>query len=61
MPTLHKVTHISRTPKRGLTDEEVREILRLYAEGKGSQHTLARQFGTSQSKVFNLIKGAKKS
>jgi predicted transcriptional regulator len=40
-----------------LSDTECQEIRRIYAEGKVSQHAIARQFGVSQHFVFKIVKG----
>ena len=39
-----------------MTDEKVREMRRLYAEGKATQKQLAEQFGIGQSKVSGIVR-----
>ena len=41
--------------RRKLTDEDVAEIRRLYAAGKGSHKALADRFGVSKSRVGMLV------
>jgi transposase-like protein len=46
--------------RRCLSDAERQEIRRIYAEGKASQHAIARRFGVSQVSVFRIVKGSAK-
>jgi transposase-like protein len=41
---------------RCLSDAQMQEIRRIYAEGKTSQHAIARRFGVSQHVVFKIVK-----
>lgn len=43
-----------------LTDEQVREIRRLYAMGNTTILLLASQFGVSKSQIYNIISGAQR-
>ncbi len=43
-----------------LSDADRQEIRRIYAEGKASQHTIARRFGVSQHTVFVVVTEARK-
>jgi transposase-like protein len=45
-----------KPPRPKLTDADRQEIRRIYAEGKASQHTIARRFGVSQHTVFAIVK-----
>jgi len=40
-----------------LSDKQVRELKRRYAKGDVSQHTLAREYGISQTQVSRIICG----
>jgi transposase-like protein len=45
---------------RCLSDADRQEIRRIYAEGKASQHTIARRFGVSQHQIFVIVTEARK-
>ena len=51
---------VLKPPRPKLTDADRQEIRRIYAEGKASQHTLARRFGVSQVSVFRIVTEARK-
>jgi transposase-like protein len=51
---------VMKKKPRCLSDAERQEIRRIYAEGKASQHAIARRFGVSQVLVFRIVKGAGK-
>lgn len=46
---------LQRTPSSVLTDEQVREVRRLYAAGGISQGKLARLFGVAQSTINSIV------
>lgn len=44
-------------PRAKLTNEQVLEVARIYREEGKSQRTLARQFGVSQSTIWQIVSG----
>jgi hypothetical protein len=46
-----------RHARSKVTDEQVREIIRLYTSTVPNQYTLAEMFGISQGTVFNILRG----
>lgn len=48
-------TGIGRPSRRRLTEDQVREIRAIYAEGKISQPSLAAKFDVSPTSIFNIV------
>jgi len=42
-------------PSARLTEDDVREIRRLWATGEHSQHALAKQFGVKNAAIFKIV------
>jgi sigma54-dependent transcription regulator len=55
---VRSVTHAASIAATGrlLTDDQVREIRRLWAQGR-SQSALGRQFGLSQPSIYKIVRG----
>ena len=50
-----------KNPRAKLTDIQVAEILRLYAEGAASQKSIAERFGVTQGYVSGLVCNSRRS
>ena len=56
-PTPKRIARGEKNGRAKLTEDDVREIRRLHAEGGSSQRFLAAKFGVSQPAIRKILKG----
>jgi len=47
----------TKNPSAKLTDDQVREIRKLYATSEYSQTELGKRFGVAQSIIYRIVRG----